>query len=88
MNTALYRLTCPLCLQKLTGAGSDGELVLYDCPQHGAVILSSDGRIWVDELPEMSVVDLPSLPVPFQSAHGPVMPRSAAAPSPPARKHN
>jgi hypothetical protein len=58
MNTALYPLTCPLCGKKLQSVGCDGELLLYRCAQHGSVSLCSDGRIWVDELPELTSRDL------------------------------
>jgi hypothetical protein len=60
MQTSLYPLTCPLCRQKLAHAGTDGELLLYTCRQHGTVVLCSDGRIWVEELPHLSVLDVPA----------------------------
>ena len=61
MNTSFYPLTCPLCPHKLTFAGADGELLLYRCARHGTVILASDGRMWVDQLPDLSVLDVPRL---------------------------
>ena len=54
MNTSLYPLTCPLCPEKLESVGRDGELVVLRCAKHGNVNLSADGRIWVDELPELT----------------------------------
>ena len=52
MNCSLYPLNCPLCPQRLSFVSRDGELLLYSCPKHGVVVLSSDARIWVDEPPE------------------------------------
>lgn len=57
MNTSMYPLTCPLCREKLESVGRDGELLLYRCRQHGIVSLCSDGRIWVDELPQFASND-------------------------------
>ena len=58
MTHALYTLTCPLCRRKLAHAGNDGALLVYRCAQHGPVMLCSDGRIWVDELPEFTAADI------------------------------
>jgi hypothetical protein len=58
MNALMYPLTCPLCREKLEPAGRDGELLLYRCPRHGTVSLCSDGRIWVDELPQFEPNDI------------------------------
>jgi hypothetical protein len=58
MNTSLYRLTCPLCREKLAALGPDGELLVYQCAQHGHVVLCSDGRMWVEELPELTPADI------------------------------
>ena len=62
MNCSLYPLNCPLCPHKLTFVSRDGELLLYRCAEHGLIVLSSDARIWPDELPEPNTLRPRSFP--------------------------